>query len=50
MSTRDSDLLALRPVIAGAKINPETSAEEYFQNKTLTAGGKITERPFAFRL
>lgn len=41
MSTRDSDLLALRPAIAGAKINSQMSAEEHFQNKTLRPVAKL---------
>jgi hypothetical protein len=35
MSTRSTQLLALRPVISGAKILPGMSAEERFQNQTL---------------
>lgn len=41
MSKRDSDLLALRPIIAGAKINSQMSAEERFQNETLRPVAKF---------
>lgn len=41
MSERDSDLLALRPIIAGAKINSQMSAEEHFQNETLRPVAKL---------
>lgn len=41
MSTRDSDLLALRPAIASANVNPQMSAEEHFQNKTLRPVAKL---------
>ena len=35
MSTRSKDLLAIRPVIASAKIYDTMSSDELFQNKTL---------------
>ena len=35
MKTRDFSLIELRPEIPLAKILPNTSADEYFQNKTL---------------
>ena len=35
MKTRDFSLIELRPEIASAKILPNMSADEYFQNKTL---------------
>lgn len=41
MSTRDSDLLALRPIIEGAKTNSQMSAEERFQNETLRPVAKL---------
>lgn len=41
MNTRDSQLLALRPVIASAEINSEMSDDEHFQNKTLRPVAKL---------
>ncbi|HEA30952.1 MAG TPA: glyoxalase [Leeuwenhoekiella sp.] len=41
MSTRDSDLLALRPIIPSARVNAQTSSEEQFQNETLRPVGKL---------
>lgn len=35
METRDSILLSMRPTIPSAKIHPDTSAGERFQNQTL---------------
>ena len=35
MTTRSKDLLAIRPIIASAKIYDTMSSEELFQNKTL---------------
>lgn len=35
METRDSVLLSMRPEIPSAKINPNMSSDECFQNKTL---------------
>ena len=35
MKTRNFSLIELRPIIASAKILPNMSSEEYFQNKTL---------------
>lgn len=35
METRDSMLLSMRPEIPSAKINPNMSSDECFQNKTL---------------
>ncbi len=41
MSIRDSDLLALRSTIAGAKVNSQMSTEEHFQNETLRPVAKL---------
>jgi len=41
MSTRDKDLLALRPVIPTAKVNAQMSSEEHFQNETLRPLAKL---------
>ncbi|MDX1463420.1 MAG: glyoxalase [Marinirhabdus sp.] len=35
MNSRDTALLQMRPEIASAKLLPNMSSEEYFQNKTL---------------
>ena len=35
MDTRSSHLLKIRPVLQKAKVNAETSSDEYFQNITL---------------
>lgn len=35
METRDSSVISMRPEIPSAKITPNMSDEEYFQNKTL---------------
>lgn len=35
MEIRDERLMSLRPVIEGASIHPQASAEEIFQNQTL---------------
>ncbi len=41
METRDSELLRLRPEIPSAKITPNMSADECFQNKTLRPVAKL---------
>ena len=41
METRDSDLLLLRPEIPSAKITPNMSTDECFQNKTLRPVAKL---------
>ncbi len=41
METRDSVLLRLRPEIPSAKITPNMSADECFQNKTLRPVAKL---------
>lgn len=35
MDNRSSHLKRIRPVLSKAKVNPETSSDEYFQNVTL---------------
>ncbi len=41
METRDSVLLSIRPEIPSAKITPNMSADECFQNKTLRPVAKL---------
>lgn len=41
METRDSLLLSMRPEIPSAKITPNMSADESFQNKTLRPVAKL---------
>ncbi len=41
METRDSILLSMRPEIPSAKITPNMSADECFQNKTLRPVSKL---------
>ncbi|HBR54498.1 MAG TPA: glyoxalase [Flavobacteriaceae bacterium] len=41
MNSRDIALLELRPEIASAKLVPDMSSEEYFQNKTLRPVAKL---------
>ncbi len=41
METRDSMLLSMRPEIPSAKINPNMSSDECFQNKTLRPVTKL---------
>lgn len=41
METRDSLLLKMRPDIPSAKITPNTSSDECFQNKTLRPVAKL---------
>lgn len=46
MDTRDEGLLQLRPVIEGASLHPQASAEEIFQNKTLRPVLKLQNELF----
>lgn len=41
MNARDTALLALRPLIESARVTPQMSADESFQNKTLRPIAKL---------
>lgn len=46
MDSRDEGLLKLRPVIEGASLHPQATAEEIFQNKTLRPVLKLQNELF----